>query len=94
MKKVFLFNWDCGRMGVVDGCFIAEDEEVKKAIGRQVYLGEVLGKHSEVYGRLDEEDLKVVTSDPLVIKELIKGGDNICGYNPLDYIDEAEEEDE
>jgi hypothetical protein len=53
MSKILVkFYWDCGRNGDVEGLFITTKKELKYAIGKQIYFGEILGKHSEVYGIL------------------------------------------
>ena len=90
MKRLYKFYWDCGRQGHVSGIFIADKEEVKKNLGKQVYLGECLGKHSEIYGDLDEDDLTILSDDQDFIK---KFEELKCesGYNPLKYINEDEE---
>lgn len=96
MKKLFSFYWDCGRMGGVEGLFIATQDEVDSAIGKQVYFGEILGKHSEVYGKLDAEDVTLVSEDQDKVQWL-EGllGETISGYNPLEYImSETDEEEE
>ena len=59
--KIFKFHWDCGRMGDVLATFAATQEEVDAAIGKKVYFGEILGKHSEIYGTLEKKDLTVLT---------------------------------
>lgn len=89
MLKLYKFYWDCGRMGDVEGLFIADDEYVKAQIGKTVYFGEILGKHSEVYGTLDEDDLQVLSDDKEFIEKIISiFGDNLpIGYNPLSYIE-------
>ena len=91
MEKVYSFYWDCSRMGSLDGIFVADEEEVKNAIGANLYFGEVLGKHSEIYGTLEEKDITVLSDDPKdveVIKRLIPDG---TGFNPLDYLPEDED---
>lgn len=95
MKAIYEFYWDCRRQGSVQGLFIAEKSEVEKAIGSNVYFGEILGKHSEVYGTLDEDDLTIKTEDQDFIQkfeELIGITDTISGYDPLHYIEELDEE--
>lgn len=93
MLKLYRFYWDCGRMGSVEGLFISTDDEVKLAIGKYVYLGEVLGKHSEVCGTLDAEDIDVISDDQEKITWLRSiFGDNVSGFNPLDYTNYGEEE--
>lgn len=97
MKKLYRFSWDCGRAGEVEGVFIADAETVTKAIGSSVYFGEILGKHSEVYGTLEEKDLKVLSDDQEFITKCevvfnaaksdqwsVAG--TISGYNPFDYM--------
>ena len=93
MKAIYSFYWDCGRMGNVDGLFIADKDTVEKAIGKQVYFGEILGKHSEVFGTLDENDLEIKSEDQEFIKkfEEVLGEDFSQGYNPLDYIDDCDD---
>lgn len=86
-KKLYKFSWDCGRMGEVDGLFVAESEDLDKAIGKTIYFGEILGKHSEVYGDLEEGDCEVITDDPQVIK-IFEDHNISSGYNPLDYLQE------
>lgn len=88
MKKLYKFFWDCGRMGEVEGLFIADDKEVKEAIGEHVSFGEILGKHSDVYGTLDDGDLTMleVPESVLDILEDAIGSKTISGYNPLSYI--------
>ena len=33
-------------MGSVEGLFVADEEEIQRNMGMQVYFGEILGKHS------------------------------------------------
>lgn len=98
MKNLYRFSWDCGRMGDVNGLFIAEQSEVAAAIGREVYFGEILGKHSEVCGTLDKSDLAVVTDDQDFIEKLEKYIGDSFGHNPLEHLqgdeDDANEVDE
>ena len=88
MKKIYRFCWDVGRMGTVEGIFIADSNEVEKQIGKEVYFGEILGKHSEICGTLDNEDLEIKSDDPAFVEKCIEvfGDGTISGYNPLDYI--------
>ena len=89
MKKLYSFFWECGRMGTLDGLFVAEEAEVNAIIGKEIYFGEVLGKHSEIYGRLDEIDLEVKSDDQDFINKLVEiiGDNTISGFNPLVYYD-------
>lgn len=84
-KGLYKFHWDCGRMGEVSGAFVAEAEAVAAALGAEIYLGEVLGKHSEIYGTLDPEDITLVTEDPAALEAL---GEFSVGINPLVYLEE------
>lgn len=90
-KALWKFEWDVRRMGKVRGMFIATDEEVEKHIGAQVYFGEILGKHSEIHGTLDREDLTRLTDDAEFIAKFEEYG-CASGYNPLRYLAETEEE--
>jgi hypothetical protein len=80
-------------MGYVRGLFVATDDEIKAAIGRKVYFGEILGKHSEIYGTLEEKDLVRLTDDPDFIAKFKEYG-CASGYSPLEYLEDEEEETE
>ena len=77
------FYWDCGRQGEVEGLFKATREEVENAIGKEVYFGEILGKHSEVYGTLEEGEIELVSDNPIEVMNTTESG-----YNPLEYLEE------
>lgn len=93
---LYKFYWDCGRMGDLDGLFVAEPEEVEALYGKKIYFGEVLGKHSEIYGTFNPEDVTVISTDQKKIKWLVSviGFTTISGFNPLDYYEEEEYEDD
>ena len=91
MIGIYKFHWDCGRQGSVDGCFVANDSEVEKAIGKEVYFGEILGKHSEIYGTLEKGDIGLVTTDEQVVS-LFEQFELSNRYNPLEYLRDEDEE--
>ena len=85
-KKLYQFDFDTYYSNT-EGLFVADEADVAAAMGKQVWLGSLEGKHSEVYGDLEECDLKVITDDPAFIEQferLFPGG---FGINPLDYIE-------
>ena len=90
--NLYDFNFDCGRMGNVFGSFFATQTEVDNLIGTEIYFGEVLGKHSEIYGEMESEHFDILVSGseyPEVIKVLFnKVGCTISGYNPFEFLDE------
>lgn len=90
MKKLYIMNFDCGRMGSLEGLFVAEDTDLNGIIGSEVNFGEALGKHSEVYGTLEDSYITEVSEDQDKIEWLVSviGSDSISGYNPFDYIEE------
>ena len=86
MKGLYRMEIDYGRMGDLSGIFIADTEDVKNLIeeGKEVSFGEVLGKHSEVNTAITDNDLTLITTDPLVIGIVEEHGlEN--GFNPFDY---------
>ena len=61
--NLYKFYWDCGRMGYLDGLFIAEESDLEEAYDKEVYFGEVLGIHSEIYGTLNRDDISLISDD-------------------------------
>ena len=95
MLKLYRFCWPQRRGGGVEGLFVEDSDVVENAIGSDVYFGEICGKHSDVYGTLDEEDLTVVSEDQEKINWLVDIlGRSVSGYNPFDYIEDQDEQDE
>lgn len=90
MKTLYSFYLDCGRMGDLDGLFIADSAEVDRVIRHNAYayFGEVLGKHSEVSCNLNANMFEVKSTDQDFIQNLEELlGTSISGCNPLDCID-------
>ena len=82
---LYKFYWNCGRAGDVEGLFISTQAKIDAAIG------EILGKHSEIYGTLDAGDITIKSDDAKVIavlREVFGGKDTLMGYNPLEHIGE------
>lgn len=101
MKPIMVlvkFYWNCGRMGSLKGLFVCPREQLDALIGEELYFGEVLGKHSEIYGTLEQGDVTILSEDQEKIawlQEIMGGSSTISGWNPLEYIsvDEDVEED-
>ena len=94
-KKLYTFYLDWGRMGDLEGLFIAEEQDVKDIIGKSVYFGEVLGKHSEVEDEMTEDMFEAIDVPESVIAVLEeKLGTTISGYNPLEFYEDEDEDEE
>jgi len=88
MLGIYTYYKDFGRMGELDGLFIADHEELLNLDGKTIYFGEVLGKHSEVIVEFSyDEDIDVRTQDQDFIKKFqeIMGENFSTGYSPLDF---------
>jgi hypothetical protein len=87
-RYLWRFYWDCGRQGDVEGLFVATEEEINNIIGEEVNFGEILGKHSEVYGTIEEkEEITKLDLDSETVEKVSKIlGDTWSGYNPLKYV--------
>ena len=94
-KLLVRFYWNCGRGGNLDGLFIITEDELKSWYGREAYFGEVLGKHSEIDGILEEGDFTIKSDDQefiVKIEELL--GEHLSGFYPGDYISDTDDEPE
>lgn len=76
-----------GRHGRLDGLFIANKEDVEKLINESIdlYFGEVLGKHSEICGNLEEDEVIFISDDENLI-QMVRNNNLEIGYNPFDYV--------
>lgn len=96
MKGIYEFYWNAGRSGSLEGIFIADVSSVAGIIGKEVYFGEVLGKHSEVYGVINDGDIVLKSDDQDFIAKFegILGEGYSSGFNPLDYHEPSDEDEE
>lgn len=89
VKGIYQFSWTT-RYGVIEGAFVSNTHAISDLIGKKVYFGECLGKHSEIYGDVSSEDIELITED----QEFVAAWEEkfgSFGYNPFDYIqDELE----
>ena len=93
-EKVFLwrFFWDCGRSGEIEGLFVATEEEVDNIVGKFVNFGEVLGKHSDIYGTIECGEILQIDAPVEFInmgREIF--GKTWSGYNPFNFLEEEDE---
>lgn len=93
-KAVYKFQFDCGRQGELEGLFVSTKEKVQalKKSEVEVYFGEVLGKHSEVYGKIEEKEIILVSDNPEVV-QIVEQYNLENGYNPFDYTVLGQEDD-
>jgi hypothetical protein len=89
------FEWDM-RGGSVEGLFVTTHDALNEILGEEVYFGEILGKHSEIYGTLESEDFVIICEDDVLIDHLIKvfGSATLMGHNPITYLRDREDEEE
>jgi len=105
MIGLYKFHWDCGRMGTLDGLFFAKPIDVEKAIGEIIYFGEALGKHSDIYGSLETDEIELVSEDQNLISMLMAALEidpteeycdwTISGHNPVEcHLERLSDEEE
>lgn len=85
-RAIYKMNFDCGRDGNLTGVFIAQKNHIEILINHKikVYFGEALGKHSDVYGSIDREEITLLTDDESAIK-IVEQYNLENGYNPFHY---------
>ncbi|MDN9010036.1 hypothetical protein [Brevibacillus laterosporus] len=93
-KFLWNFYWDCGRNGDLEGLFVASDNEIQELIGKRVYFGEVLGKHSDVYGTLEQGDFDKINLDSETVGKVAEVlGVSWSGFDPRHYLGEEDADD-
>jgi hypothetical protein len=84
--NLYRFYWNCGRAGSLESYFVATEEDVQAALGRGVSFGEALGKHSDVTGTLEPEDLVLLPVSVSFVEEFRRQIGS-TGLNPLEHLD-------
>lgn len=93
MKAIYKLNIET-RGGNIEGIFTADTQEMEDLIssGKELYFGEVLGKHSNVKVVLEPDYISLVSCDPAHVM-LFEQLDMETGHNPFDYIEDEDTED-
>jgi hypothetical protein len=86
MNKLYRFSVDFGRMGDLSGIFVSDDKEVANLIGKTVYFGEVLGKHSDISLKIESTHFVMLTDDQSFITKF-EQLNCTSGTNPFNYIE-------
>lgn len=85
MMGVYKFSTDCF-YGELSGIFIANTNDVDFLIKHKdnisYYAGEVLGKYSEIFGWIDEDNITLLTRDEKLVTVLKRLNIEV-GYDPL-----------
>lgn len=86
--KLYKYSQDFGRMGSLEGVFALTDEEYARGIAKgEVYLGEVLGKHSEVTAYIQPSTVTMLTDDAEFVERAVTYGIVPSGTNPFSEIE-------
>ena len=88
-RLLYRFCWEIHRGSDIIGMFVSDEATIKAALGKEVSLGEANGKHSDVRGTLDPQDLTVLTDDQAFIDQAESYGLVPTGWNPLEYLPEC-----
>lgn len=86
-KGIYRLIFSCGsREGDLTGIFVADKEHARILIEEQieVYFGEVLGKHSDIYGPMSDGELTLVSDSPEDVK-MFEDLNLQTGHNPFHY---------
>ena len=89
MKVLYKFATGYARGGVLRGIFVADDEMMAAAMGKEACFGEALGKFSDVRETLDDSNVTELTRDQDFIAKFEEYG-CASGTNPLNYLPEEE----
>lgn len=96
MEKVLVKYHEDFYYGVMSGLFICTKSELEGLCGQEVCFGSALGKHSEVMTSDAYDYCEIVSEcqDLIYDLESVFKGSVLSGVNPLDYVEETEDEGE
>lgn len=63
MRKLYEYLENFGRMGTLSGRMLLTDEEHAGLLGKSIWVGDELGKHSEVEVTFSNETVRLVTDN-------------------------------
>lgn len=97
MLGLYKFYEDC-YYGSLSGLFLEDVDKVNNIIieNKTICFIECLGKFSEDLIQLNNENLKLLSTDKNLISEIIKnlGEDFLVGYNPIHILEDQDQDNE
>lgn len=88
MLKLYRFHKSCGRMGDLDGLFVAAPSDIAYLQGKELDFGEALGKHSEIYFPFEMDQIEIVSDDQNFVKKFKEILPDGVGTVPFDGLEE------
>ena len=86
MKKLYSYDLGlCYGQGI--GLFVEDSDVVESAIGRNIYWGDIAGKHSSIDGPLGRAELTEVLCSSAFLEEFERVVGHI-GLNPIAHLRE------
>lgn len=86
MKKIYKYQESFRRMGELTSVFVSDEATIAKLMkAKEVPLGEVLGKHSDITAYVNDETLVEISDDPAVISFLEKHFSGVIGVDLVYY---------
>jgi hypothetical protein len=81
------------RMGTIECLFVTTQAKLDAQMDYEIELGSCLGKHSEIYVTMDEDNTRVVSEDQEKIAWLVSLKSDVCNLLPVgwDLVETAEE---
>lgn len=71
-NNLYLWKYQDSKFyGEISGVFLASEEEIKNILNLEIFLGEIHGKHSEVFTELDRDNFLKYELSKATIKELL-----------------------
>ena len=92
VRYLYSCSLNYGRMGKLDGLFVATEQQVVSLVGKTINFGEVLGKHSNIKWTFEEGEIVKLDVSQTTVEELVSvlKKDTISGINPIYYLDGVE----
>lgn len=87
------FEYEILHTGYLDSIFLCSQQDYDRLIGKYVYFGDVLGKHSSVGVTIRKEHLTILSQDQDKLPWLMKVFQHttLSGHNPLEYLDDYDD---
>jgi len=85
MRSIYRYKWSYEDKIRLEGLFIADNEELKKVMGKTVPLSKYLPKYAGLIVKLGAKDFQPITSNESAIK-VFDYFKLETGFNPLNYL--------
>ena len=90
VKKLWKFSYEAWNGNLLQGTFVASQEQIDWIIGLAINFGDLANKGLDVVARMDSDYFEIVSEDEEFVKQFKKNLGGVVGMSPFNELDDEQ----